>query len=147
MTFWRGSPPKVASRRLRWGLLVPFLAMLPGCQTSSAIDPVRAFKVGGPCRYDLTTGLATLLIVRPSGGSVEMEVALDVPTGFQSAAGWSLHQWRVEILAPAEMPDVRWLAANGIFEGARYPVELSVIREGTCTPVLLRFPGRPWIVR
>jgi hypothetical protein len=31
--------------------------------------------------------------------------------------------------------------------GARYPVELSVIREGTCTPVLLRFPGRPWIVQ
>ena len=103
--------------------------------------------MGGPCRYDAAVGTARILEVFPGSSSVELVVALQLPAAFKPAAWWHDRTARVVISGPPGRPDGRWLIANGIVAGASYPVEVSVIRSGTCTPVLLRFPGRGWIVQ
>ena len=121
--------------------------MLLGCQGSQKPDSRQAFAVGGPCRYDVSAGVAQILAVHPGAGAVEMDIGLSLPAAFKPAAWWHQKEWRISVVGPPGLPNHRWLVTNGMMEGARYPVELSVIREGTCTPVLLRFPGRPWIVQ
>ena len=121
--------------------------MLPGCHAPQKPDSRQAFLVGGPCRYDVSAGIAQILAVHPGAGAVEMDIGLSMPAEFKPAAWWHQKEWRISVVGPPGLPNPSWLVANGMMAGARYPVELSVIREGTCTPVLLRFPGRPWIVQ
>ena len=120
--------------------------VLAACVAPMAPEAARPFRVGGPCRYDVSMGTAQLLAVRPASGSVEMDLTLSMPASFKPAAWWHENQIRASVVGPPGVPDARWLVRNGIVVGATYPVELSVIREGTCTPVLLRFPGRAWVV-
>lgn len=128
-------------------LLAGGLALTLGaCVSPPSLAPARSFKVGGPCRYDIAMGVARILEVRPGAGAVEMDLGLSMPASFKPAAGWRERAWRVSVLGPPGVPDGRWLVTHGMIAGISYPVELSVIREGTCTPVVLRFPGRPWVV-
>ena len=136
-------PPKFSAALLA-GVAV---AMLVGCQVPQKPDPRQAFVVGGPCRYDVSAGMAQILAVHPGAGAVEMDIGLSMPAAFKPAAWWHQKEWRISVVGPPGLPNQRWLVTNGMMEGANYPVELSVIREGTCTPVLLRFPGRPWLVQ
>jgi hypothetical protein len=123
------------------------VVVLSGCHAPQKPDLARSFVVGGPCRYDVSAGIAQILAVHPGVGAVEMDIGLSMPAAFKPAAWWHQKEWRISVVGPPGLPNHRWLVTNGMLEGARYPIELSVIREGTCTPVLLRFPGRAWDVQ
>jgi hypothetical protein len=139
----------VVKARLLSLCCVAAVMLLAGCANApSSAPPSRAeFMVGGPCRYDVSAGMAQILAVHPGAGAVEMDIGLSMPAAFKPAAWWHQKEWRISVVGPPGLPNQRWLVTNGMMEGANYPVELSVIREGTCTPVLLRFPGRPWLVQ
>ena len=122
--------------------------LLAGCLTTPpSVELAKSLRVGGPCRYDTAIGTARIIDLRAAPGSVEMTLTLSMPAAFNPAAWWNREEMRVMVLGPASGADARWLAAQGMQPGVTHPVELSVIREGTCTPVLVRFPGRPWVVQ
>lgn len=134
--------------RARWRhrlFLLPVL-LAAGCLSSTAPEAPLALRVGGPCRYDVAVGVARILEVRVAAAAVEMRVGVTMPAAFRPAEGWQQRELALAVAGPAAGADAAWLATQGIRVGVAYPVELSVIREGTCTPVMLRFPGRPWQV-
>lgn len=129
--------------RVLW--LLPVLCSA-GCLSPLAPESTHALRVGGPCRYDVAVGVARILEVRGTPAAVDMRIGLSMPAAFRPANGWQQRELALTIVAPTGGPDPAWLASQGIRVGIAHPVELSVIREGTCTPVMLRFPGRQWQV-
>ena len=107
------------------------------------------FVVGGPCRYVTASGFARVIHATPEAGNVRVDFGLSLPSGFRTP-GWFHGEAVTVVLAgpavAAGLVDERWLVAAGLVPGASYPVQVSVITGGTCTPVLYRFPGRPWTV-
>ncbi|MEY4377159.1 MAG: hypothetical protein RJB26_1709, partial [Pseudomonadota bacterium] len=104
------------------------------------------FIVGGPCRYTTASGFARVMNVAPEGGNVRVEFALSLPSGFQAPAWYHAEDVAVLFEGPRSTLDDAWLSAAGLVPGAGYAIQVSVITDGTCTPVIYRFPGRPWTV-
>jgi len=84
--------------------------------------------------------------VAPEGGNVRVEFALSLPSGFHAPAWFRGEDVAVLFEGPRGALDDGWLTAAGLVPGAGYAVQISVITDGTCTPVIYRFPGRPWTV-
>ncbi len=124
------------------------LVLLGGCATApSPMPPSRAeFMVGGPCRYTTASGFARVMNILPEAGNVRVEFALSLPEGFRAPAWFRGDDVAVMFQGPPGPMEDAWLAAAGLVPGAGYAVQVSVITDGTCTPVIYRFPGRPWTV-
>ena len=128
--------------------LLGFSVFVAGCALAPAPTPVarEEFLVGGPCRYIHSAGLARVLHLIPEAGNVRVEFALSLPSGFRAPGGFPGENVVVVLAGPQGARDDLWLGGAGMIAGASFPVQVSVITEGTCTPVLYRFPGRPWTV-
>jgi len=102
--------------------------------------------VGGPCRYTTASGFARVMNILPEAGNIRVEFALSLPEGFRAPAWFHGDDVAVVFQGPPGPMEDAWLAAAGLVPGAGYAVQVSVITDGTCTPVIYRFPGRPWTV-
>ncbi len=128
--------------------LLGAVALVAGCAGGAGPAPVKReeFMVGGPCRYNTASGFARVMDIIPEAGNVRVEFALSLPGGFSAPAWFHADNVAVVFAGPSGALDEAWLAAAGLVPGASYAVQVSVITDGTCTPVLYRFPGRPWTV-
>jgi len=127
------------------------LLLLAACGSAPPASPSapvsrEEFIVGGPCRYATASGFARVMNVAPEGGNVRVEFALSLPSGFHAPAWFRGEDVAVLFEGPRGALDDGWLTAAGLVPGAGYAVQISVITDGTCTPVIYRFPGRPWTV-
>lgn len=136
------------NRTALFASLLGFSVSLAGCALAPEPAPVvrEEFLVGGPCRYIHSAGLARVLRVTPEAGNVRVEFALSLPSGFRAPSGFHGEHLAVVLAGPPGARDDHWFAGAGLVAGASFPVQVSFITEGTCTPVLYRFPGRPWTV-
>lgn len=119
------------------------LAWLSGCTVAppSTIDPAASLRVGGPCRYTTAAGFARVRNVFPEAGNLRVEFDLSLPSGFDAPAWYRADSFTVLFEgAPGNAEEA------GLTPGSSHTVQVSVITNGTCTPVLYRFPGKPWTV-
>jgi len=118
-------------------------------QESLAANAAEAPQmVGGPCDYAVYPGKATFLEVAPAKPeygepyrpyAVTYRFTPDAPLAVQG-----IHEEGKILkftLANGALPGRAFLDKYGIAPGKRFPCELLVIRKGTCTPLLYRFPG------
>lgn len=110
-------------------------------------------RVGGPCRYESYPGTATFVDVKPwqpespTAGVPTPYPPLAVTFTFtpaQPITNEPLYKPGVVhtfTLINSMPPGPRFAAKYGITAGTAVPCQLRVIREGTCTPVVLEFPG------
>ncbi len=107
-------------------------------------------RVGGPCRYAVFPGKAVIASVAP--GNTEAGVATPYPplavsfvfTPESPITGEPLYRPGVPqqlTLVNSMPPGPRFAAKYGLAAGRELPCELHIIRQGTCTPTLYRFPG------
>lgn len=126
--------------------LAVWLAPLPAMAGSPAIH-------GGPCRYDVFPGRATIVSVAPWQPASPTEGA---PTPYPPLAvtftfapdapviGEPLYkpdQRHSLTLVNGMPPGPRFVEKYGIAPGQVFACELRIIRQGTCTPALYEFPG------
>lgn len=104
--------------------------------------------VGGPCDYALYPGKATFLEIVPAPAehgepyqpyAANYRFTPDAPLAVQG-----IHEEGKILqfaLANGALPGRAFLDKYGVKAGKTVPCKLLVIRKGTCTPVLYRFPG------
>ena len=134
--------------------LFPFAAALVALACLPALAHAAGpERVGGPCRYESYPGTAAFMDVKawqpesPTAGVPTPYPPLAVTFTFtpaQPIANEPLYRpgaVHTFTLVNSMPPGPRFTAKYGITAGAVVPCELRVIREGTCTPVVLEFPG------
>ena len=124
-----------------------------GIALLSLADPSDASaqqRVGGRCRYDVFPGKAVIVSVAPDNAEARAATPyqpLAVTFAFTPATpitGEPLYRPGVQqqlILVNGMPPGPRFAAKYGLAAGRELPCELHIIRQGTCTPTLYRFPG------
>lgn len=132
-------------KQVYWAVIAAaLLATLSACSPSIH---------GGPCTYSDHAGTATITDVKlredapqgqgPRGEEYWVEFATNL-TGAQPTQSFYRNEGnRFLISNPQGKTDLEWLAAQGISVDAKLDVKVSVIKSGTCTPVIFKFPTLP----
>ncbi|QLA19654.1 hypothetical protein [Desulfolutivibrio sulfoxidireducens] len=133
----------------------PALAAASPASTGADPAPVslkgRGLVVGGPCSYADHPGTATILAVTPA----PQDDSASAPPyqAFQVTYVFTADQPLPALGAPEEGRTQRLTLTNGwdpgrrflekydIRPGRRIPCVLRIIQSGTCTPLILEFPG------
>ena len=109
--------------------------------------PVRA---GGPCDYASFPGVAEFVSVTPAPPDEMMETPYQGTTAvFRFIPDKPIKEQGIYVegrtypltMANGALPGKDYLEKYGVRPGTRVPCEFLVIRQGTCTPTLFRFPG------
>ena len=132
---------------LNAALLAAFTLCFLAGATACAADAPRL--VGGPCDYAVYPGKAMFLDVAPAppgnGATPYPPYAATYRfTPNEPLALQGIHEeGKVQTLAMANgaLPGRAFLDKYGVGPGKVFACELLVIRKGTCTPVIYRFPG------
>lgn len=121
------------------------LCFLAGAMAYATDTPQR---VGGPCDYAVYPGKATFLNVAPApakyGEPYQPYAATYKFTPDAPLAVQGIHEEGKVLtfaLINSALPGRAFLDKYGVAPGKVVPCKLMVIRKGTCTPVIYRFPG------
>ncbi|UJX40243.1 hypothetical protein K9F62_16280 [Desulfovibrio sp. JY] len=147
------TPLVIPPLALAFALTFAWLAT-PCFEPTTALAGVAATRVGGPCTYADFPGKAVIVAVTPRPLDTPATRAIPTPypafdvtytfTPDTPIAGESLYtpgRTYTLTLINGMAPGSRFLQKYGIAPGKVFPCRLRVIRQGTCTPVLLTFPG------
>jgi hypothetical protein len=129
------------------------LCALAACLLPAAAGAAAVGLRGGPCRYDVFPGAATIVSVvpwqpaSPTEGIPTPYPPLTVTFRFTPEApivGEPLYapdKLFTLTLVNSMPPGPKFTAKYSIAPGAVVPCQLHIIRQGTCTPVVHVFPG------
>ena len=103
---------------------------------------------GGPCTYANFVGTATVKELKPHEEGADARgywVVFD--TTFADEKGmpsFYKHEGRAVLIKnPAGNTDLAWLSEHGIDVESKLEVNVAIIKSGTCTPVIFKFPTLP----
>lgn len=119
-------------------IAISLLGMLLLAQTAWA-----GSLVGGPCRYDMVAGTATVVAVTPQTAGNRLDVTFTFAPE-KPITNEPLYVpgkvWHLTLIGGQE-PGPRFVQKYNIRPDTTLPSRMRVIREGTCTPVVFDFPG------
>lgn len=104
-------------------------------------------KVGGPCTYADFVGTATVKELKPHEEGPEKGYWIVFDTKFADEKGmppFYKHEGRTVLMKnPAGNTDLAWLSEHGIEVESQLEINAAIIKSGTCTPVIFKFPTLP----
>lgn len=129
--------------------------LIAGALTLAPLMDARG-QVGGPCAYDSYPGACTIATVSKTEASISQKSIAGGPgyEGFDVAFSYAgeapqdnplvrqaLSRRRDLLLANGWRPGPRFLEKYAIAPGKVFGCALDVIKSGSCTPTLFRFPA------
>jgi len=115
-------------------------AAIGACNTDSTNSNDNTV-IGGPCDYEDTAGVATIVSVEPAGtnglncGDDAVEIVFDFTPDDPAAADLAETGLFVAV-SEGVNPDRAWAEDEGLTVGSEHPALRVDITSGTCTPLM-----------